>query len=121
MRLLIVDDSLLTRKMLESNLAQLGLEIVGLAVNGIEAIALVAEHSPDVVTLDITMPEMDGLTAMRKILQMKPDTKILIVSALNSKDKVVEALTDGACGYVIKPFTPEKLSEEITKIQRSMK
>lgn len=116
MRLMIVDDSMMVRKALEKYMGQMNMEIVGTASNGKQAVQIFTELKPDVVTLDITMPEMDGLSALKEMLKIKADAKVIIISALNSKDMMVQAINEGALGYVVKPFTPEKLKAQLDKI-----
>lgn len=121
MRLLIVDDSAMIRKSLESYLTKLQLEVVGVASNGLEAVSLFETLLPDLVTLDITMPEMDGLSALKHMLAKKPNAKVIIISALNSKETIVEALNAGASGYIAKPYTADKLKAEIEKVMGATK
>lgn len=116
MKVLIVDDSMMIRKALERYSVQLKMEIVGTAGNGREAIDLFQKLSPDVVTLDITMPEMDGLSALKEMKKINPAAHVIVISALNSKDVMVQALNMGAAGYIVKPFTPEKLKEQFDEI-----
>lgn len=109
MKLLIVDDSMMIRNVIEALLKSRNFEVVGKAANGVEAIAMFKEHNPDLVTLDITMPEMDGLAAMEIMLAHKPDAKIVIVSALNSKAIGLQAMSKGAKAIVEKPVNEAKL------------
>ncbi|MBN8220009.1 MAG: response regulator [Spirochaetes bacterium] len=116
MKLLIVDDSTLIRSAIETFLKDMPFEIVGQAANGLEALELFRQHLPDYVTMDITMPEMDGLKAMKEMLKIKPDTRILIASAISNQATIVEALASGAKHYLNKPFNGEKLKAAIQKI-----
>jgi two-component system, chemotaxis family, chemotaxis protein CheY len=116
MKILIADDSMMVRRILEKFTSQLKLELVGSAANGKEAVKMFEELKPEMVSLDITMPEMDGLAAMKKILEIKPDTKIIIISAVNSKDMIVQALNAGAKAYIVKPFDEKKIVETFTEV-----
>jgi len=111
MKILIADDSMMVRRILEKFATQLKLEVVGTAANGKEALKMAEELKPDLISLDITMPEMDGLTAMRQILEKLPKVKIIIISAVNSKDTMVQALNLGAKAFIVKPFDEAKIVE----------
>ena len=112
MKLLIVDDSSVMRRTIEKHLSDYDLDIIGMAANGNEAIEMIKEKKPDVVTLDITMPEMDGLTCLESIKQIAPETKVMVITALSDKLTGLQALEKGARGYLFKPVTPEDLKEE---------
>ena len=92
-----------------------GHEIVGEAGNGIEAIAQFQELRPDVMTLDITMPEKDGLAALKEIIAIDPNAKIVMCSALGQESKVLEAVKSGAKDFVVKPFQPDRVLSAINK------
>ncbi|WP_109831966.1 response regulator [Reichenbachiella versicolor] len=111
MKLLIVDDSSMMRTTIESHLNNFGFEIVGHAGNGREALELVTAKRPDFVTLDITMPEMDGIECLEEIMKIAPDTKVMIITALSDKYTGLEALKKGAREFLYKPVTPEQLKE----------
>jgi DNA-binding NarL/FixJ family response regulator len=108
-RVLIVDDSIVMRKNLVSILSEAGHEIVGQAVNGKQAITMYEELKPDLVTMDISMPIMRGVDAVKEIVEADKEAKIIIVSALNQKQMVFEALNNGAKHYIIKPIDPSKV------------
>jgi DNA-binding NarL/FixJ family response regulator len=108
-RVLIVDDSIVMRKNLVSILSDAGHEIVGQAVNGKQAIIMYGELKPDLVTMDISMPIMRGVDAVKEIVAADKDAKIIIISALNQKQMVFEALNNGAKHYIIKPIDPSKV------------
>lgn len=116
MKLLIVDDSTLIRSAIETFVKDMPFEIVGQAGNGIEALELFKKHSPEYVTMDITMPEMDGLRAMKEMLKINPKARILIASAISNQATIVEALSAGAKHYLNKPFNAEKLKTALAKI-----
>ncbi len=119
MKILIADDSMMVRRILERFMDKLKLEIAGSAGNGKEAVRMYEELKPDIVTLDITMPEMDGLSAMKQILAINPAARVIIVSAVNSKDMIVQALNGGAKAYIVKPFTEAQIVETITEVMNA--
>jgi two-component system chemotaxis response regulator CheY len=112
MRLMIVDDSNMIRSRI-SRVVQAGglsnISLVGLARNGAEALRIARATRPDVVTMDLTMPEMDGIECITRMLQMLPKTSILVVSALSDKSTAIQALRLGARGFVAKPFSDDEL------------
>lgn len=114
-RVLVVDDAAFMRKMVGDVLTADGHEVVGEATNGVEALARFQELRPDLTTLDITMPERDGLTALRDILSFDPTAKIVMCSALGQESKVLESLKAGAKDFIVKPFQPERVRDAITK------
>lgn len=116
MKLLIVDDSLIIRRNIEANVQNYSFTSIESATNGADALAKFEANPADIVTMDITMPEMDGLECIEKILKIKDDTRILVVSALADKSAAVEAVRVGAEGFLLKPFTPEELNESLTDI-----
>jgi two-component system chemotaxis response regulator CheY len=113
---MIVDDSNVVKKMIESFLSSLEVEIIGTASDGEEALELFKKEHPDLVTLDITMPKMDGLTCLESILKEKSDTKVLVISALKDRDTGIQALKLGAKSFMPKPFTADQLRKEFTRI-----
>lgn len=112
-RFLIVDDTQFMRKMAADCLKQNGYEVVGEATNGREAIKLYEELIPDIVLMDLTMPEMNGIDAIKEILKLDRDAVVLICSASNQQDLIFDALEAGAKGYLMKPFNPVRLIEMI--------
>ncbi len=113
MKLLIVDDSLIIRRAIERTLASERFSEVRVAANGRLGVAEYKNYMPDVVTMDITMPDMDGLTAVELILSMDKNAVILMVSALADKPTAVEAVKRGASGFLLKPITADSLLEAI--------
>ncbi|MBS0659281.1 MAG: response regulator [Verrucomicrobia bacterium] len=109
MKLLIVDDSHIIRETIQGILRGHRFTEVRQAADGVSAVASALAWNPDVVTMDITMPELDGLSAVDQITAARPRIKILIVTALADKQTAVEAVRRGAEGFVLKPFTPEDL------------
>src|SRR5687768_2573566 len=114
-RFLIVDDTQFMRKMATDSLKQFNYEVAGEAINGKEAIEKYGELKPDIVLMDLTMPEMNGVDAIKNILQSDPDAVILVCSSSNQKEMIEEALKAGAKGYLTKPFKPENMEEVIRK------
>ena len=114
-RVLVVDDAAFMRKMVSDALTKGGHEVVGEAGNGTEAIARFQELKPEVMTLDITMPEKDGLTALREIIELDPAARVIMCSALGQESKVLEAIKAGAKDFVVKPFQPDRVLSAIEK------
>ena len=114
--ILIVDDSRTSRKILKGILEGEGYEVVGEATNGQEGYDRYIELKPDVVTMDITMPVLDGIEALKKIKSEYPDAKVVMVTAAGQKTKMVEAVQNGASEFVSKPFEPEQLKKIIDKV-----
>jgi len=114
-RILITDDALFMRMCLKSILTQHGYEIAGEAASGDQAVQLYPEVQPDLVTMDITMPGMDGITAVREIKKMDPGARIIMCTAMGQKGMVLEAMGAGACDFIVKPFQPEKVLESVRK------
>jgi two-component system, chemotaxis family, chemotaxis protein CheY len=114
-RILIVDDAVFMRKMVKDALSAAGHEVVGEAVNGVEAVARFQELKPDVMTLDITMPEKDGLAALADIIGSDPSARVVMCSALGQETKVVQALKLGAKDFVVKPFQTDRVVDVVGK------
>jgi two-component system chemotaxis response regulator CheY len=114
-RVLVVDDAAFMRKMVSDALAKGGHEVVGEAGNGVEAVARYQELQPDLMTLDITMPEKDGLTALAEIVAADPAARVVMCSALGQEAKVLEAIKLGAKDFVVKPFQPDRVIEAVGK------
>ena len=114
-RILIADDLSFIRMLQKEVLTEGGYEIVGEAANGREAVEKYRELAPDVVLLDITMPEMNGLAAMREILAHDPRARVLICSAIGQQSMIVEAIKAGARDFIVTPFKPERLAAAIAR------
>jgi two-component system, chemotaxis family, chemotaxis protein CheY len=114
-RVLVVDDAAFMRKMVTDALSGGGHEIVGEAANGTEAVERFQELRPDVMTLDITMPEKDGLTALKEIIAVDPGAKVVMCSALGQESKVLESIKLGAKDFVVKPFQTDRVLSAIDK------
>ncbi len=115
-RLLIVDDSNIMRRRIERSQQFEELEVVGSAANGFEAIEMFRQTDPDMVTMDLTMPQMDGIECITQLVQLKPEVRILVISALADKATAVEAMERGANGFLNKPFTDRQLNEAIAEL-----
>src|SRR4051812_24552455 len=103
-RLLVVDGALLMRKMIREVALEAGWEVAGEATNGAEAVDLCRRLRPDLVTMDIVMPEKRGLEALREIRAVDPDAQVLMISALDQKQTLMESIRDGAIDFIVKPF-----------------
>ena len=114
-RVLVVDDAAFMRKMVSDALAKGGHEVVGEAGNGVDAISRFQELKPDLMTLDITMPEKDGLSALAEIVAADPSARVVMCSALGQEAKVLEAIKLGAKDFVVKPFQPGRVIEAVDK------
>jgi two-component system, chemotaxis family, chemotaxis protein CheY len=114
-RVLVVDDAAFMRKLLSDALVSGGHEVVGEAGNGVEAVARYQELRPELTTLDITMPEKDGLAALAEIMAIDPAAKVVMCSALGQEGKVLEAVKLGAKDFVVKPFQPARVLEAVGK------
>lgn len=114
-RILIVDDSFYMRTMLKNMLTDAGYEIVGEAPNGQTALQLAKETTPDLITLDVILPDNTGLDVLKGIKADQPDMKVVIVSAVGQEVIVNEALENGALSYIVKPFSEERVLEVVKK------
>ncbi len=109
-RILIVDDSLMSRKTLKQIFSEDGRhQIIGEAMDGQQGYEQFMKLRPDIVTMDITMPKMDGIQSLQKIVQHSPKANVVMISALGQASKIMEALNAGAKNYVTKPFEPKKV------------
>ncbi len=114
--ILIADDLQFIKLVLRDLVEKAGFRVVGEASNGEEAVELFQDKRPDVVLMDITMPKMDGLTALKKILKIDPGANIIMCSALGQQTLIVQALQMGAKDFIVKPFRPERVINSIKKI-----
>ncbi|MDR1064416.1 MAG: response regulator [Azoarcus sp.] len=122
MKLLIVDDSAIIRSRIARILNDPRLKfisVVGMARNGVEAITLYLQQTPDIVTMDITMPEMDGVDCTEKMISLHPECNILVISALSDKATALKTLKKGAKGFLYKPFTDEELIAAFLELTNS--
>ena len=116
LKLMIVDDSNIIRSKITRTLTQHHMEVVATASNGEDAIKLFAESKPDVVTMDLTMPRMDGLECIRALRKLNANVHILVVSALADKSTAIQALKEGAQGFLCKPFSEIDLTEAMDEL-----
>lgn len=114
-KILIVDDNAFMRNTIKGVLTQAGFDIAGEATDGAEAVNAYATMQPDLVTMDITMPNMDGVEALKELIKQDPGAKVVMVSAMGQESLVVEAVTAGAVDFVIKPFEPERVIDAVNK------
>lgn len=108
-RLLVVDDAMIMRAIIKDTAKKAGWEIAGEATNGAEAVERFRELKPDMTTLDIVMPEMDGVEALRAIRQEAPDAKVVMISAIDQRAKLTECIQLGALDFIVKPFDKNRL------------
>ena len=114
-RVLVVDDAAFMRKMVSDALTKGGHEVVGEAGNGLEAVSQYQALKPEVTTLDITMPEKDGLAALKEIIALDPGARVVMCSALGQESKVLESIKAGAKDFVVKPFQADRVIEAVGK------
>ena len=118
-KLMIVDDSNIIRQRIARAVVAgkiSNMTVAAMAKNGVVAIDMCQEHMPDIVTMDLTMPEMGGVICIQKLLKIKPDVMILVVSALSDKATALKALELGAYGFLCKPFTDDQLADALNEL-----
>ena len=115
-KVLIADDAAFMRMMIKDILLSNGYEIAGEANNGLKAVELYKKEKPDIVMMDITMPEMDGITAVKEIRKLDPSAKVVMCSALGQQSMVMEAIQSGAKDFIVKPFQPDRVIEALKKV-----
>lgn len=118
-RLLIVDDSMVVRQRImrlctSQNIPNI--TIIGQAANGVQALTLAREYAPDLITMDLTMPEVDGVTCIGELAQLLPETRILVISALSDKITALRAVQRGAHGFIHKPFRDEEITRALREL-----
>ena len=113
---LVCDDAIFMRTMISDILSQAGFEIVGEAESGLQAVEKYKVLKPDLVTMDIVMPDMGGIEAVREICKGDPEAKILMCSAMGQQALVVEAIQAGAKDFVVKPFQPSRVLEAVQRV-----
>jgi two-component system chemotaxis response regulator CheY len=115
-KVLIVDDAAFMRMMIKDILEKNGFDVIGEANNGIKAVELYKAERPDVVTMDITMPDMDGIEAVKAIKAFDPTAKIIMCSAMGQQTMVMDAIRAGAKDFIVKPFQADRVLEAIKKV-----
>ncbi|MGI5936498.1 MAG: response regulator [Oscillospiraceae bacterium] len=115
-KIMIVDDAAFMRITIKNMLKKSSHEVVGEAENGKVAVERYKLLNPDIVTMDITMPEMDGITALKEIMKIDPSAKVIMVSAMGQEAMVREAVINGAKGFIVKPFKEEGIISAIDKL-----
>ncbi|TCK98396.1 two-component system chemotaxis response regulator CheY [Natranaerovirga hydrolytica] len=116
-KVLIVDDAVFMRTVLKKMLTEEGnFEVVGEASNGVEAIQKAKELQPDIITLDITMPEMDGVTALPEIIKVSPNSKVIMCSAMGQQPMVIDSIKNGAKDFIVKPFQKTRVIQAIENV-----
>lgn len=113
---LVVDDAAFMRKVIKDVLTKGNYNVIAEASNGLEAVQLYKEHTPDIVLMDITMPEMDGIAALKEIISVNAEAKVVMCSAMGQKAMVIESIQAGAKDFIVKPFQSEKVIETLQKI-----
>jgi len=115
-KVLVVDDAAFMRMMIKDILRKGGYEVVGEAEDGSKAVEKYKELRPDLVTMDITMPDMDGITAVKEIRKLDSNAQIIMCSAMGQQAMVIDAIQAGAKDFVVKPFQPERVLEAVRKV-----
>lgn len=115
-RVLIVDDAAFMRMMIKDILGKNGYEVAGEAENGMKAVEKYKELTPDLVLMDITMPEMNGIDAVKNIKAMDPGAKIVMCSAMGQQAMVIESIQAGAKDFIVKPFQADRVLEAVRKV-----
>ncbi|MBP2662581.1 MAG: cheY 1 [Firmicutes bacterium] len=114
-KVLIVDDAAFMRMMIKDILSKNGYDVVGEAENGLKAVEKYQELKPDLTTMDITMPEMDGIAAVKEIKKIDASAKVIMCSAMGQQAMVIEAIQSGARDFIVKPFQPDRVLEAVRK------
>jgi two-component system chemotaxis response regulator CheY len=115
-KILIVDDAAFMRMMIKNILIKEGYDVVGEAENGAQAVEKYKDLNPDLVTMDITMPEMDGISAVKEIMKINKGAKVVMCSAMGQQAMVIDAIQAGAKDFIVKPFQPDRVIEAISKV-----
>ncbi len=119
LKVLVVDDAPIIRMMIGAVLTNCGCTVVGQACDGVEALEKYRELKPDMVTMDMTMPNRDGIGALKDILNFDPNAKVVMVTAVDQRDTLLQAIKLGAIDYIVKPFDEKQLKDVIQKVMGS--
>ncbi|PLR97267.1 response regulator [Bacillus sp. T33-2] len=114
-KILVVDDAAFMRMMIKDILTKNGFDVVGEAADGAQALEMYKELQPDLVTMDITMPEMDGITSLKEIKKVNANAKVIMCSAMGQQAMVIDAIQAGAKDFIVKPFQADRVIEAISK------
>ena len=115
-RILVVDDTAFMRMSLKMMIEKNGFKVVGEAATGVEGVNQYKKLNPDLVTMDITMPEMDGIQALKELKKINNNAKVVIISAIGQETRIKEAIVGGAAGFIVKPFKPDHVIKTLEKI-----
>jgi two-component system chemotaxis response regulator CheY len=119
-RLLVVDDAMIMRKMIKDAAVEAGWEVAGEAGNGLDGVSLYEKLRPDLVTMDLVMPVMGGNEALRKIRASDPEARVVVVTALDQKQTLMESIRDGAIDFIVKPFDRDRIISLLKKVGASV-
>lgn len=117
-KILVVDDAAFMRMMIKDILTKNGMEVVGEAADGAQAVERYQELTPDLVTMDITMPEVDGIEALKRIRAIDPQARVIVCSAMGQQAMVIDAIQAGAKDFIVKPFQADRVIEAVQKALR---
>jgi two-component system chemotaxis response regulator CheY len=120
-KVMIVDDAAFMRNMLKNIINEGGFRVVCEAANGLEAIHLFAKHHPDIVMMDITMPDMDGVTAVTEIIRLHPTARIIMCSAMGQQKTVLDAIRAGAKDFIVKPFQKDRVLQSVLNVLKQVR
>ena len=120
-RILVVDDEQLTRRLIVQVLKSVGYEIIGEAENGLHGVELFKMYKPDIVTMDVRMPQMDGIAALKQIKEINKDAVVVMLTNENDSDTVAELLKSGAANYIVKPVKRDLILEKMRLVKKQMK
>jgi len=115
-RILVVDDAAFMRMMVRDMLKKIGHQVVGEAANGLQGVQMYKELKPDLVTMDVTMPEMDGVEAVKEIMAFDKNAKIIMISAMGQQAIVMDCIKAGAKDFIVKPFNIDRVAEAVKKV-----
>jgi len=121
LNVVVVDDSMIMRRNISRMLIELEHKVVAEAVNGLEAIQYCEDYTPDLMTMDITMPDMDGITAVKEIRKVNKYVKIIMITSHGQENMVKDAIRAGASGYLLKPIAEDKLAKTLDKVFPELK